>query len=243
MKHLLRACRLARTRPLCRAPALSTTPFLLPRRHATTTHQTTPGVGSGAGVSAAKRRVVTPFNDDGAVPWSELSIREKAARSTQQTFNFGLAAVGLLLTVGVGYILWTEVFAPESRTNQFNRAVKRIKNDPRCIKALGDPRKMVAHGDTAWSSMRRPRDRPVKSTITTDAQGAEHLKILFYVDGPRNYATVNLHLVRRAGQRDFDYKYFYLDVPEHDRIWLENADPGFFGGKREQLRFLGIKWK
>jgi import inner membrane translocase subunit TIM21 len=186
---------------------------------------------------------VTTFNDDGTVPWSELSIREKAARSTQQTFNYSMAVVGLALTVGVGYIMWTEVFAPESKTNHFNRVVERIKRDHQCIKILGDPKKMVAHGDTAWTSVRRPRDRPVASTITTDSQGTEHLKIMFYMDGPRNHATVHVHLTRPAGRHDFDYRYLYVDVPAHDRIWLENNDPGLFGGKKEHFRFLGINWK
>ena len=46
-----------------------------------------------------RRRGVTPFNDDGYVPWKELSVPEKAARATQQSFNFGLVLVGLVLTV------------------------------------------------------------------------------------------------------------------------------------------------
>lgn len=48
---------------------------------------------------ASKRRAVTPFNDTGFVPWKELSGAEKAARATQQSFNFGLVIVGLVLTV------------------------------------------------------------------------------------------------------------------------------------------------
>jgi hypothetical protein len=31
--------------------------------------------------------------------WKDLSIREKAARTTQQTFNFGIVLTGLLMTV------------------------------------------------------------------------------------------------------------------------------------------------
>jgi import inner membrane translocase subunit TIM21 len=45
------------------------------------------------------RRSVTPFNDDGRVPWSELSFPEKTARAAQQTFNLGLVLVGVVLTV------------------------------------------------------------------------------------------------------------------------------------------------
>lgn len=54
---------------------------------------------TGAASSGPRRKSVTPFNDDGHVPWSELSAGEKAARATQQTFNFGLILVGIVLTV------------------------------------------------------------------------------------------------------------------------------------------------
>jgi import inner membrane translocase subunit TIM21 len=46
-----------------------------------------------------RSRAVTPFNDDGFVPWNELSAGEKAARATQQSFNFGMILVGIVLTV------------------------------------------------------------------------------------------------------------------------------------------------
>ena len=45
------------------------------------------------------RKQVTIGNDDGRVPWGQLTAGEKAARTTQQTFNFGVilaGAVGLV---------------------------------------------------------------------------------------------------------------------------------------------------
>lgn len=45
------------------------------------------------------RRAVTPFNDDGHVPWTELSAGEKTARAAQQTFNLGMVILGIVLTV------------------------------------------------------------------------------------------------------------------------------------------------
>ena len=45
------------------------------------------------------RKQVTIGNDDGRVPWGQLSTGEKAARTTQQMFNFGVilaGAVGLV---------------------------------------------------------------------------------------------------------------------------------------------------
>jgi import inner membrane translocase subunit TIM21 len=57
----------------------------------------------------------------------------------------------------VGYFLWTDVFAPDSKINQFNRAVDKIKKDPRCIEVLGDSRKMIAHGEETTNKWRRAR--------------------------------------------------------------------------------------
>ena len=68
-------------------------PLLLSRQYAT--HKglgTTPSTGP-------RRRTVTAFNDDGFVPWNELSAGEKASRATQQTFNFGMVLAGIVLTV------------------------------------------------------------------------------------------------------------------------------------------------
>jgi import inner membrane translocase subunit TIM21 len=70
-------------------------PFLASRYYATQQ-------GLGATAQGPKRRAVTPFNDNGHVPWKQLSAAEKAARATQQSFNFGMILVGLVLTVSTG---------------------------------------------------------------------------------------------------------------------------------------------
>lgn len=42
---------------------------------------------------------MTAFNDDGRVAWGDLTGREKAARTAQQTFNFSFIIIGAVLTV------------------------------------------------------------------------------------------------------------------------------------------------
>lgn len=49
--------------------------------------------------SGSSRRAITVTSDDGRYNWSELSTGEKAARGTQQTFNFLLISLGLAGTV------------------------------------------------------------------------------------------------------------------------------------------------
>lgn len=82
-----------RVLPLLSFPS-SLRPILAARLYATQT-----GLGRTNAQPTRKRKAVTMLNDDGRVAWSDLSAREKAARTTQQTFNFGMIILGAMLTV------------------------------------------------------------------------------------------------------------------------------------------------
>ena len=119
------------------------------------------------------RKQVTIRNDDGRVEWKELTIGEKAARTTQQTFNFGVILAGLAGTVcnsrengspttdleqiTVGYFLYTEVFASDSKTRIFNRAVDRVRADPQALELLGSREKIRAFGEPTSNKWSRNR--------------------------------------------------------------------------------------
>ncbi|KAI9171131.1 Mitochondrial import inner membrane translocase subunit TIM21 [Paramyrothecium foliicola] len=188
-----------------------------------------------------RRRTVTPFNDDGHVPWNELSAAEKTARATQQSFNFGMIIAGLVLTGGVTYFLWTDVFSPDSKTALFNRAVDKIKKDPRCLELLGDAKKITAHGDETFNKWRRAR--PLAATERVDPQGNHHLLMHFFVDGPANNGVAHLHMIKYRGQDDYEYKYLFVDVKGHPKIYLENADSSQSGSGKDGFRLFGVKWK
>ena len=109
--------------------------------------------------SKPARKPVTILNDDGRVQWKDLSVGEKAARTTQQTFNFGLIIAGFLGTGAVAYILYTEVFASDSKTRHFDRAVDRVRADPRARELLGSGKKIFAYGEP--TSNRWAKARPI----------------------------------------------------------------------------------
>jgi len=170
-----------------------------------------------------------------------LSAGEKTARATQQTFNFGMVVVGVVLTGGVAYFLFTEVFSPDSKVSYFNRAVDRIKKDPRCLELLGDSKKITAYGEPTWNKWRRAR--PIASTVNKDPRGNENLLMHFNVEGPRNKGVVNIHLVKRAGQSDYEYKHFYVDIRGQQRIYLENSNAvSQTGAQKTKTTLFGIKW-
>ena len=64
-------------------------PFVIHR------HYATPNTLAGT-TNQSSRKQVTIGNDDGRVPWSQLSATEKAARTTQQTFNLGVILAGAI---------------------------------------------------------------------------------------------------------------------------------------------------
>ncbi|KAA8650506.1 protein tim21 [Aspergillus tanneri] len=196
------------------------------------------GRGSGSS-SAPRRRSVTVLSDDGRYQWGELSGKEKVARATQQSFNFLVVLAGAVLTGGVFYLLYTEVFSPNSRTWQYEKAVDRIKNDTRCTDLLGDRREIKAYGENTWN--RWARNRPIASSIEKDRLGREHLKMNFHVEGPRNSGIVFVHMMKPLDQHEWQYQLLALDVKGHPRIVLEQAPEKPGVGKA--LKLFGIQWR
>jgi import inner membrane translocase subunit TIM21 len=151
-------------------------PILAARLYATQT-----GLGTTNTTTRPRRKAVTAFNDDGRVPWGDLTAREKAARTTQQTFNFSFIILGAILTVGlannrssamanivqggVAYFMYTEVFSLDSKTSHFNRAVDQVKKDSRCTDLLGNSKKIIAYGEPTWNKWRRAR--PIAYVVQT----------------------------------------------------------------------------
>ncbi|KAL0257165.1 mitochondrial import inner membrane translocase subunit tim21 [Diplodia seriata] len=171
-------------------------------------------------------RIVTVSNDDGHVRWGDLTSVEKVARSTQQSFNFLVVIAGVLATGAVGYVIYTEVLSPEGTTNQYHRALRRIKEDPKCVELLGNPKKIVARGEAS----KKEKDRA----------GNEHLYLRFYVDGPLNKGTVFLHMIQRPGEKEADYQSLTLDIPGHNRIVLE--DDSWSPLKKKSGKLFGVRW-
>lgn len=190
--------------------------------------------------SGSRRRTVTPFNDNGRVPWGQLSAGEKIGRTTQQSFNFGLMILGALATGGVIYVMYTEVFAPDSKTNWYNRAAESIKEDPRCEELLGDPAKMTFYGEQTnnkWAVA-----RPIASTVKKDQHGVEHMIMHFHAEGPLNKGVVSLHLEKRATEgSDYEYRYLKLDVKGHSTVYLEGGTANNVG--KGVSKIFGVRWR
>jgi len=186
-------------------------------------------------------------NDDGHVSWNNLTVREKAARTTQQSLNLFVIVVGVGVTGGIFFLLYHEVFSTDSRTRHFNRAVTRIKSSPACIELLGKPESMFAFGDSPWSSFARARIRGPSPTtrVAKDGQtGVETLSMTFLVRGEVDEGWVTMKLVKGPQDSAFEWELLALDVKGHQRVYLEGA-PKLLGGlsSKSDGKVFGIKWR
>ncbi|KAK5191557.1 mitochondrial import inner membrane translocase subunit tim21 [Exophiala xenobiotica] len=211
----------------CAAPSLS---------HRHTRHASTSTNSS----NKPPRRAITVTSDDGRYNWSELSTSEKAARGTQQTFNFVIVAAGLVGTITISYLLYQELLAPDSSTVQFNAAVSRIKSSPECRALLGPSSQITAYGEP--TSNKWARARPLAHSAETDRFGTTHFRMHFNVSGPDGTGVVTVHMTKpRVGDR-LEYQLLSLTVKGHETVYLENKDAER-SVKGRVGKMFGVQWR
>lgn len=189
--------------------------------------------------SIPRRRSITVTSDDGRYHWSELSTGEKAARGTQQTFNTALVIAGISGTCLVSYFLYQELFAPDSKTVQFNHAVDRVKASQECRDLLGPSRKMRAYGEPTTSKWARAR--PLAYTTEVDRTGTTHFRMHFNMEGEKAAGVVAVHMTKLHDENRLDYRLLSLTVPGHATVYLENKDNQ--GVKSKVGKLMGVQWR
>lgn len=232
------ACRARLYPPPSVLPAIIGPPPTFSRPYATQSSTSSSSTTSPS--SSSHRRAITVTTDDGRYAWSELSTSEKAARSTQQTFNFLLVAAGLTGTCLVSYFLYQELFAPDSKTVQFNHAVNRVKESPECRDLLGPSRKIVAFGEP--TSSKWARARPLAYSSEVDRVGTTHFRMHFNVEGPKGKGVVNVHMTKGKDESRLEYTLLSLNVPGQEVVYLENKE-GERGVKAKVGKLFGVQWR
>ena len=142
----------------------------------------------------------------------------------------------------IGYFLYQEVFASDSKTRHFSRAVDQVRSDPRALELLGSGKTIRAFGEPSGSKW--TRNRPLASSIQKDRFGIEHFRMHFNVEGSERSGVMSMHMVKAPGDAQHQYRYLALDVPGHARLYLENADDtGEKKKKKPGFRMLGVQWR
>ena len=141
----------------------------------------------------------------------------------------------------VAYLLYTELFAADSKTRQFNHAADRVKSDSRCIELLGRPAsKIKAYGEP--TSNKWARARPLAYTTEVDKFGTTHFRMHFHVEGTEARGVVNVHMTKRKEEKELTYELLSLSVLGQPVIYLENKATQV-GVKAKVGKMFGVQWR
>ncbi|OAL47815.1 TIM21-domain-containing protein [Pyrenochaeta sp. DS3sAY3a] len=214
-----------------KAHASRSAPFSTTRIPQATHGSTSPPPNAGP-----QRKSITLTGDTGQVRWSDLSPGEKAVRTTQQSFNLVVVVVGVVATITISTLLFTDVLSPSSKTAHFNHAVTLLRAHPQCQQLLGPGPQIAAFGEPSWS--RWARNRHISSTTETDRWGSEHLRFRFYVEGPLGQGVVHVHMVRKPSMKEYEYETLAVDVKGHARVDVVAEE------KKEKMapKIFGARW-
>ncbi|ORX57050.1 TIM21-domain-containing protein [Hesseltinella vesiculosa] len=148
------------------------------------------------------------ISQETAKEWKDLSTTQKVAAASKASFNFTVIGVGLALTLGLVYVVGSELFGTQSSTNIFSDALERARQNEEIIELIGEPIK--GHG--APSRNRMKRNRRIQYQLVNDQQGNEHLLMRFYVEGPNNEGTGMVDMIK-DDKGKWVYRQLYVDVP------------------------------
>ncbi|CAO3622579.1 unnamed protein product [Cunninghamella blakesleeana] len=154
--------------------------------------------------------------------WKDLTPAQKVSVATKTSFNFTLVGVGLVMTVGLAYVVGSELFGSQSSTNIFSDAVDKVRQNEELIQLLGTPIK--GHG--APSRNRMKRNRRIQYQIMDDQYGKPHLFMKFYVEGPQEEGVGMIEMIKDEKDK-WQYKHLYVDVPAYanglpvKRVYIE----------------------
>jgi len=49
-------------------------------------------------------------------------------------------------------------------------------------------------------------------------------------------------MIKKPSQNEFEYKYLALDIPGHQRIYLENANASTHSLAKAKTKLFGVQW-
>ena len=186
---------------------------------------------------SSSRKQVTIGNDDGRVPWGQLSVGEKAARTTQQTFNFGVilaGAVGLVRTpllYIIELLIWIRLLLPTISIS--TSSLPTAKSGTSIAPLIGSEPTLVHYVCLGLvTQLEHLENPPQASGLGTDQLRKQGNPATYHTENLRPESSSNTH-TDRTGIEHFQMHFnvrqgaphnFYLITDRHSvRLWVRNG--------------------
>lgn len=134
----------------------------------------------------------------------QLTVGAKVAQAGKDVSWVMVIIGGFAIT---GFLLWSigsEFFSGSSPSTIFTKALKRVKNDPQVVEALGEP--ITGHGETTGRGRRRDI-----AYQEYEVEGATYMRVKFYVDGSRRKGTAHLDL-KKNDQGKYECRFLFVEL-------------------------------
>lgn len=143
--------------------------------------------------------------DTNNLPYSELTMGEKAKRGAQDTLNITVVVACVAVLGYICYAIYEYVITPDSVTAIFSKALKQCQENAEVVKALGGgPIKGYGEGY-------RRRRHPAETEFYV--QGVLHKRVKFYIKGKSKWeATVHVE-VQKTAEGKIETRYLYVQLP------------------------------
>lgn len=146
---------------------------------------------------------------------SHVKVTERIKQTGKDVTYLAVILTGVGVTGVVFYFMFKEFFSSKSPSSVFASALKKCKEDPRIVEALGEPIK----GRGEMTS--RGRARHV-SSIEYENEGRTYLRVIFYLKGSKASATVQCETDKQSDRGSFRYLFAQLDYYPNTVIVVED---------------------
>lgn len=142
---------------------------------------------------------------------SEIQTDVKVTiKETTKTVSYtAVILLGVGVTGALFYAIFRELFSSKSPSGVYSRSFRRCSDDPRVQDALGTPIK--GHGEETSRGRRRH-----VSHLNYEKDGVPHIRMVFYLKGSRNNATVHLDMKENTSG-DLEYRYLFVQLDDYTR--------------------------
>jgi len=103
---------------------------------------------------------------------------------------------------------------------------------------------MIFYGESVRSSFQRAREvgpTPFVRSERNVKTGVDTILMKFLVKGEKNEGWATMHLEKKVDEIEYHYVLLALDVPGHQRIWLEGK-PVLAGVGKGASKIFGVNW-
>ncbi|KAM4689322.1 mitochondrial import inner membrane translocase subunit Tim21 [Discoglossus pictus] len=154
------------------------------------------------------KRVSVQTRSDGAPQTATQKVKEAGRDFTY----FIVVLIGIGVTGGLFYVVFTELFSSSSPSKIYGEALDKCRSHPEVIGAFGEPIK--GYGETT----RRGRRQHV-SHLEFIKDGVKCMRLKFYIEGsePRKQGTVHLEVKENPESKKYEFQYIIVEIDTYPR--------------------------